>query len=191
MPKPRWTQARMREVAEEERAELGVAWYQPLDPYALAKQHGIPVYPIDELVDGERCEQAIRHFSMIRLNAWSAALVPVGPRRLIIENTTHPLARRRSSIAHELGHYLLEHEFDTVLLTEDGCRRYDKEKEKQATFLSGELLIPWKAAKRAAFDDKTNEQVALAFDVSPQFAQMRMSGARVLARNALAKQAML
>ncbi len=126
---------------------------------------------------------------MIRQNAWSAALVPVGRRRLIIENTAHPLVRRRSSIGHELGHYLLEHEFDSVLLTEDGCRRYDREKEKQATFLSGELLIPWKAATRAAFDDKTNEEVALEFGVSTQFAQMRMSGARVLARNALAKQA--
>jgi hypothetical protein len=188
MSKRRWTQATMRALAEEERAELGVGRYQPLDPYALASHHGIPVYPIDELVDGARCEQAVHHFSVTRQHAWSAALVPVGRRRLIIENTTHPLARRRSSIAHELGHYLLEHEFDTVLLTEDGCRRYDKEKEKQATFLSGELLIPWKAAQRAAFDDKTNEQVALAFDVSTQFAQMRMSGARVYARNALAKQ---
>lgn len=188
MSKRRWTQAAMRELAEEERAELGLAWHQPLDPYALASHHGIPVYSIDELVDGVRCEQAVHHFSVVRQRAWSAALVPVGRRRLIVENTTHPPARRRSSIGHELGHYLLEHEFDTVLLTEDGCRQYDPAKEKQATFLSGELLIPWKAAQRAAFDDKTNEQVALAFGVSAQFAQMRMSGARVLARNALAKQ---
>ncbi|MBC6447972.1 ImmA/IrrE family metallo-endopeptidase [Actinokineospora xionganensis] len=86
------------------------------------------------------------------------------------------------------GHYLIEHQFDTILLTEEGCRRFDGEKEKQTKFLSGELLIPWKAAVRAAFDEKTNEQVACEFGVSEQFAQMRMAGARVFARNALARQ---
>ncbi|WP_439664646.1 ImmA/IrrE family metallo-endopeptidase [Lentzea sp. HUAS TT2] len=177
----------MREVAAEERAELGLTWDQPLDPYLLAKTHGIRVYPVDELPDCEGAERAVRHFTARRTDTWSAALVPVGHRRLIIENTSHAPVRRRSSIAHELGHFLLEHVFDEVLLTAEGCRRFDREKEKQATFVSGELLVPWKGAVEAALADMTNAQVAQTYGVSEQFAQMRMSGARVVARNIRAK----
>lgn len=179
----------MREVAEEERADLGLSPFEPLDPYRLAAEHGIPVYPINELADCLESEAAVRHFTAVRPAAWSAALIPLASHRLIIENTEHHLNRRRSSVAHEVGHHLLEHEFTEVLLTEDGCRRFEPTREKEATFLAGELLIPTRAAKRAAFDGKTNTQVAEAFGVSEQFAQMRMAGARVMAQRALAKQA--
>lgn len=185
----RWTQAAMREVAQEERTGIGLTPLQPLDPYRLAAEHGIPIYPIDELSDELCSEESVQHFTHNRRTVWSAALVPVGTVRLIIENTAHTVARRRSSIGHELGHHLLEHAFDHVLLTEDGCRRFDPVKEKQATFIAGELLIPTLAANRAAFDQKTNQQVAAVYGVSEQFAQMRMSGPRVMAQRALAKQA--
>jgi Zn-dependent peptidase ImmA (M78 family) len=79
----------------------------------------------------------------------------------------------------------LEHEFDNVLLAEDGCRRFDPREEKQATFMSGELLIPQAAANGAAFDGKTNEQVAIAFGVSEQFARMQLSGPRKMANERL------
>lgn len=184
----RWTQAKMREVAEEERKELGLGWNEPLDPYALAEKYGIPIYPVHELAENDECRLAVDHFTHARQHAWSAALVPVGRRRLIIENTAHPPVRRRSNIAHELGHHLLEHDFDEVLLTDEGCRRFDSEKEKQAKFISGELLVPNKAAMRAAYDGLTNEQVAEKFNVSTQFAQMRMYGARVIAQRAITKQ---
>jgi hypothetical protein len=179
----------MRAVAEEERAELGLSPLEPLDPYRLADQHGIPVYPLDELADRPDSQAAVRHFTSVRSRVWSAALITVGNGRLIIENTAHHVDRRCASLAHELGHHLLEHAFADMLLTEDGCRRFDPAREKEATFLAGQLLIPDTAAKRAAFDGKTNAQVATTYGVSEQFAQMRMSGARVVAQRALAKQA--
>jgi hypothetical protein len=186
MPIP-WTQAAMREVARQERAVLGLTPSSPLNPYDLAAEHGIEVYPIEELAGGPR-SASVLHFTRVRRSAWSAALIPIGSARIIVENTAHSPARRRSSIAHELGHHLLEHEFDDVLLTEDGCRRFDAGKERQARFISGELLIPLPAATRAAFDGKTNQEVARAFGVSTQFAQMCMAGPRILAQRALAKQ---
>jgi len=184
----RWTQAAMRDVAHQERAGLGLTPFQRLDPYQLAAAHGIAVYPIDELVDDVCPAASIRHLTRTRRHVWSAALIPVGSARIIIENTAHSRRRRLSSIAHELSHHLLEHEFDDVLLTDDGCRRFDAEKERQARYLSGELLIPLLAAKRAAFDGKANREVARAFGVSEQFAQMRMAGPRILAQRALARQ---
>lgn len=183
----RWTQAAMRAVAFEERAELTLDPLEPLDPYDLANNHGISVFPITELA-ADQAAAAADYFTTVKPNSWSAALIPVGSARIIIENDTHSLPRRRSSIAHELGHFLLEHIFDNILLTDDGCRRFDAAKENQAKFISGELLVPWDAAKKAAFQELTNEEIADTFGVSTQFAQMRMAGARVFARNALQKQ---
>jgi IrrE N-terminal-like domain len=185
----RWTQDKMKEVAAEERGWLGLGPFDSLDPYALALEHGIPVYPIDELADEYCPPEAVAHFTVNRPKVWSAALVPVGSVRLILENTGHSAARRCSSVAHELSHHFLEHEFGDVLLTDDGCRELDKKIENDANFLAGELLIPYRAALKAAFAEKTNEEIAACYGVSPQFAQMRMKGARVHAQRALAKQA--
>lgn len=184
----RWTQAAMRDVALQERADLSLTPLHRLDPYRLAAAHGILVYPADELAD-ELCPAAsIRRFVRDRRHVWSAALIPIGSARVVIENTAHTPCRRRSSITHELSHHLLEHEFEDVLLAENGCRRFDAAKERQALFLSGELLVPSPAAVRAAFDGRTDREVARAFGVSEQFARMRMAGARVRARRALARQ---
>jgi hypothetical protein len=185
----RWTQESMKEVAAEERGWLGLGLMDRLDPYLLAREHGIPVYPIADLPDQHCSQGAVAHFTATRTAVWSAALVPVGTGRLIMENTGHSSARRCASVAHELSHHLLEHEFDDVLLADDGCRKIDKKKEKEANFLAGELLVPYQAALKVAFAEKTNEEVAAIFGVSTQFAQMCMKGARVHAQRALAKQA--
>src|SRR5712691_4250403 len=179
----------MKEVAAEERGWLGLGLVDRLDPYALAREHGIPVYPIDELPDEYCSQDAVVHFTVSRTGVWSAALVPVGNGRLILENTGHCQERRCASLAHELSHHLLEHEFDDVLLADDGCRKVDKNKEKEANFLAAELLIPYQAALKAAFAEKANEEIAAIYGVSTQFAQMCMKGARVHAQRALAKQA--
>lgn len=47
----RWTQVMMREVAKEERMEVGLNDFQPLDPRQIAAAHGIPVYPLSQLAD--------------------------------------------------------------------------------------------------------------------------------------------
>ena len=45
----RWTQALMRDVAQEERSALGLGAADPFDPYALAEEHGIAVYTLSGL----------------------------------------------------------------------------------------------------------------------------------------------
>lgn len=179
----------MIELAQEERAGLGLGPIEQFDPFALAAEHGIPVYPLDELGDCVEAQAAVEHFTGVRQSVWSAALLPVGSARLILVNTGHLLVRQVSSIAHELGHHLLEHPFDSMLLTEDKkCRQFDAGKEKEAKFLSGELLIPQVAARKAAFAGRTNDEIAERFGVSPQFAQMQMAGARKFAANAVRRQ---
>jgi Zn-dependent peptidase ImmA (M78 family) len=41
--------------------------------------------------------------------------MPLGTGRMIIEHDGHDEVRRRASIAHELGHHMLEHPFDAAL----------------------------------------------------------------------------
>lgn len=174
----------MREVAQEERTVLGLGAVDPFDPYALAEEHGIPVYALRSLPEFGLGSEALSHFTSRDASAWSAALVPLHAARVIIENDAHALVRRRSNIAHELGHHLLEHPFDNVILGEDHRRQFNEQQEKQATFMAGELLIPLAAAERMAFKGWDNARVAEAYGVSEQFAQMQMKGQRVRARRA-------
>ncbi|MCO5974828.1 ImmA/IrrE family metallo-endopeptidase [Actinoallomurus soli] len=177
----------MREVAQEERAELGLSATDRFDPYALAEAHGIKVYTLSDLRQYDLGVQALHHFTEQDSSAWSAALVPFGTARIIIENETHAPARRRSNIAHELGHHLLEHPFDGVIFGENHKRQFNDKQEKQATFMAGELLIPLAAAARMAYAGWDNQRVADAYGVSPQFAQMQMKGQRVRAQRAARK----
>lgn len=185
---PKWTQPLMRQVALEERAELGLSIWEPLDPYGLAESHGVRVYEIAELAAAGCPTETIEFFTKIDTKAWSAALMPRGSTRFIIENGSHESVRRRSSVAHEMSHHLLEHPFSDTLVADDHKRLYSAELEEQALFLSGELLVPNEACVKLAFRSATNEDVARKFDVSTQFAQMRMRGVRVMASRALAKQ---
>ena len=177
----------MREVAGEEREGLSLGPLDQLDPYALAEAHGISVYSLSELRDWELSDAAHAHLHGANGASWSAALVPLGSARVIVENDGHALVRRRASIAHELGHHFLEHSFDSVILGEDHKRQFDTTQEKQANFMAGELLVPQEAAKKAAYSKWNNSQVAVEYGVSEQFAQMQMTGARVMAARASKK----
>jgi Zn-dependent peptidase ImmA (M78 family) len=178
----------MREVADDERSGLGLGPTDRLDPYALSKEHGIDVYSIHSLSDSGCSPETVAHFTQDRVNVWSAALVPIGRARIIIENTAHAAVRRVSSIAHELGHHFLEHDFDGVLLNEDGCRSFDPQREKEADFLASQLLVPEVARRKMAFAGWDNSRVGKHFGVSEQYSQMCMKGVRVMAARALSKQ---
>jgi hypothetical protein len=187
----RWTQKLMREVAQEEREALGLTVTDKLDPYRLADEHGISIYTLTELRDWDLSEEAHSHFFTNTTGSWSAALVPLGSGRIIIENDAHAEVRRRASVAHELGHHFLEHAFAEALIGGDHERLFDKTDEKQANFMAGELLVPDGAAFKAAYAKWTNAQVAQAYGVSEQFAQMQMKGARVVAERTARKRGRL
>jgi Zn-dependent peptidase ImmA (M78 family) len=78
---------------------------------------------------------------------------------------------------------------DRILFTNGkrGCANpASKEMEDQAAELSGELLLPAAAARRAAAYGRSDDQVAVQFDVSSEFARWRMNvtGARRIASRA-------
>lgn len=170
-----------RELALEVREELGTEVFAPLDPYALAKLYGVEVF---DLTHPALPPESVRHLTEVRPQVFSAALVPLDPSgAIIIENHVHPLKRRRSTMAHEMAHVLLEHPFGPMLTDDNGCRSAVREIEDEAAELSGELLIPTDAARAAAFRDWSDHSVANHFRVSLRMARWRMNvtGARRIA----------
>jgi Zn-dependent peptidase ImmA (M78 family) len=156
--------------------------------------HGVDVYSLSDLASSGCPQAAIDYFTSEQPESWSAALVPNGTGRFIVENTVHLPRRRRSNVAHEMAHLLLEHEFGRILFADGkrGCRNpATREMEDEAAELSGELLLPLAAARRAAAAKKSDEEVADIFDISTEFARWRMNvtGARLIAQRAARKRA--
>jgi hypothetical protein len=174
-----------RRLALELRAELGLGAYEQFDPYALATEYGIPIFALSDLGRDPEARSAAAHYTESGSATFSAALVPIGSNRFILDNDGHDPKRRRNSVSHEMSHLILEHAFGQVLLTADGYRPFSPENEDEANCLGGELLIPYTAAERAARLDWNDEQVADAYDVSIPLARMRMnlSGARKVVAN--------
>lgn len=166
--------AHARRLAVEVRAEIGLGPLDRLDPRDLADEYGIPIYTITSLATA--CDPDVAAwFAGAGKGVLSAALVPVGTGRFIVDNDLHAATRRASSVAHEMAHILCDHEFTDVLITADGCRAASREDEAQADWLGGELLIPDVAAMSAARADWTDQQVADTYGVSLQRATMRMN----------------
>lgn len=156
---------------------MGIDVFAPLDPYALARLYGIDVYSLTDL---PLPTEAVRHLTGPAADGFSGALIAVGSGRVIVENDAHDATRRRSTLAHEMAHVLLEHQFGLLLTGEDLCGATSATVEQEATELSGELLVPRDAARMAAFRGWTDTTVARYFRVSPRMARWRLNatGAR-------------
>lgn len=159
-------------LALEVRAELGIPVFAPLDPYTLAELYGIEVH---DLSDPHLPLAAVRHFTGPAAESFSGALIAVGTGSVIVENHVHGIARRRATVAHEMSHVLLEHEFGVLVTADGGCRPAGKTIEQEAAELSGELLVPRDAARTAAFRGWTDSTVARYFRVSERMARWRMN----------------
>ncbi|MGI5243148.1 ImmA/IrrE family metallo-endopeptidase [Dactylosporangium sp. CA-139066] len=187
------SKAELARRAVEVRTELGLTEFVKLDPYALAEVYGIAVHQLHSLVVTGCPDMTVQFFTQERPEVWSAALVPDGTGHLIVENTAHQPQRRRSNIAHEMAHVVLEHTFDRILFAGDvqkGCvNPGSREQEFEAAELGAELLLPKNAAAWAARKGMADAQVAELFDVSVQLAAWRMNstGARLRAQRAAAK----
>lgn len=176
-----------KRLALEVRGEVGLDAYAPLEPRDLADEYGIPVYLFTELAHYGCADATLSHFADDEVATFSAALVPVGTCRLILDNDNHAPTRRRASVAHEMAHVLLEHRFTAAILGPDGCRAVPPEIEDEAKWFSGELLITFAAATALARCGASDADVATRYGVSPRLAAMRMnsSGARKIAARQL------
>ncbi len=77
-------------------------------------------------------------------NGLSGALVIRGGQAVIVYNSSDPLVRRRFTVAHELGHYVLHTapDIDAVLFRDDRSSKGTSVKEIQANAFAAALLMP-------------------------------------------------
>lgn len=97
--------AEAKRLALEVREELGVTAHEAMDPYALAELYGIDVFTLHDVAqDHSEATAALRHFTEIRPDVFSAAVLCLGPRRVIVENSGHERPRRASTRARDVAH---------------------------------------------------------------------------------------
>lgn len=159
-------------IAREVRAELGLRFIDPLDPWALARHLEIPVVPLSSYAG--LVADAVHHFHRVDRGAFSAVTVFDGPRRLIVYNDSHSLGRRASDLAHELAHALLLHRPGPAL-DHRGCRRWNADQEDEANWLAGALLISEDAALQIARSGEPLDEAARRCRVSPAMITFRLN----------------
>lgn len=174
----------LKRLAVEVRAEIGLGPRDVFNPWLLAETYGIDVYRLSEV---DCSDEALQHFCGAGASAFSGALIPLGTGAVILENDSHEIQRRRSTLGHELAHLLRNHPFGQGIVNEGGCRVANPELEAEAAELGGELLLPFEAAKALARKQTTDEQAAAEFQVSIDIARWRLNhtGAREIARRGL------
>lgn len=164
-------------TAREIREELGLTARDRLDPLSLANYLEVPVVPLSDY--GQDAPFALRHFSKVEVEAFSAGTIFDGPRRTIVHNDSHSPGRQASNLTHELGHALLLHD-PTPALDDRGCRLWNQNIEDEAQWLAGALLITEDAALWIARGGASISQAAVHFGVSEPMITYRLNvtGAR-------------
>lgn len=180
---PRGFVKEAQQIAAEERAELGLASFDPLDPWVLAKLHGVRVLELRGLAANCGAAEAVRTFTRQRQSVFSAALLPLGSGAMIVENDSHSYTRRVANTTHEMAHVLLEHDFHPSLASGD-CRGTTSLREREADRLMIELLVPGPSGLECARRGMSDEEVADRFGISVDMARMclNLTGARKRAR---------
>jgi hypothetical protein len=156
------------------RRDLGLSPIAPLDPRDLAKHLGISIWaPAD--IPGLP-PQDVRHLTMKASDSWSAATLRNGKASLIIINNAHARTRQNNSIAHEIGHVVLEHEPAKMYVTPDGLMmmsEYNNVHEEEASWFAGAILVPRDALLDVIKRGLVEAAAANYYGVSPAIFRMR------------------
>lgn len=124
-----------------------------------------PPVPLDDIVNKIGLKKVEFDFA----NELSGVLKP--ERKIIGINKKNSPARKRFTIAHELGHYILGH--DEIDFVDD---KFDRPlpKEREANLFASMLLMPASLVKKYFNDSQDIERLAAKFEVSEQAITIRL-----------------
>ncbi len=127
-------------IAEGIRRELGLSSAESVSPDAIAELQGVQIVAGDELIPRQRFVE----LENIQTGAFSACTLRPSPDRVVIVfNPLSAESRRKSDLAHELAHLLLNHKLSRIeRLGEISFLTCDSVQEAEASWLSGCLLLP-------------------------------------------------
>lgn len=168
-------------IARDVRTELGMKATQPVEPELLARLLGIEVRAGDELIPRERFSE----LESIQPDSFSACtLRPLPDRLVVVYNPLSAESRRRSDVAHELAHALLDHDLSRVERLGDvtflSC---DPTQEEEAAWLSGCLLLPRALLLAEVRGGSDAKDIAKRCGVSERMAQYRLDVTGVVRQN--------
>ena len=108
MSLPYGFKAKADRIAVGLRGQMGLRPYAPIDLYDLAENKlKLMVVPIRAFRNV--CPEHVARLTQVDTGAFSASLLPVGNRRIILLNDGHSYRRQNSDLGHEIAHALLAH----------------------------------------------------------------------------------
>ena len=178
MTLPRGFKAQAERDALEFRQKLATPHLAPIDIEALAELVNAQVISGEKLVDITRFQELER----VQVGAFSAATFLIDNKHFIVTNPLSSEPRRRSDIAHELGHLILKHELGEIRQVEGVPFRSCKpDEEEQATAYGSTLLLPSQVLKSLVFKGVTDPaKIAQSQNVSIEMARFRLNTSGVL-----------
>lgn len=176
MALPRGFKAEAERIAQRLRTDAGVGRSARLKLKSVAESLDVRIVSADELVPLE----ILHEIERIQAYSFSACTFEINERHVIVFNPIRSRPRRRSDIAHELAHIILEHDLTEIQYLNDvPFRTCRPDQEQEATALGGTLLLPRPALLEEARHGATIERVAKKFDVTKQMAQFRWNSTGV------------
>lgn len=160
-------------IARRVRTELGMSATQSVAPEVLAKLLGIEVRAGDELIPRRRFVE----LEKIQPGCFSACtLRPSVDRVVVVYNPLSGESRRRSNLAHELAHTLLDHELSRIeKLGDIAFLSCDPTQEEEAAWLSGCLLLPRALLLVEVGRGSSAQDIARKYGVSERMARYRLN----------------
>jgi Zn-dependent peptidase ImmA (M78 family) len=159
----------------EVRRTLGISARGSLSAERLADHMGVTVWAATMVRGLSEADQ--RHLLDTARDEWSAFVLQVTSRHLIVYNPQQSLGRLNSVLMHELSHIMLGHELAEAKQTADGHfmnGSYDQEQEDEATWLGGTLLLPRPALIWIRGEGITEEEACRRFEVSSDMLRWRI-----------------
>ena len=184
MALPRGFKAKADRIAIGLRRQMGIRDQDPINVDALSAKLGLAILQLSSFADA--CPDEVAHLTDDHPSEFSASLLRLGNRCVILENDRHSPGRRSSNLAHEMAHYLLAHN-PTALNGSFSHGRRDPDIERQADCLASHILIPNAAAHRIVWKPDSQDDICRQYGVSRQMLDYRLntSGARLRQKRSL------
>ena len=169
-------------IAQGVRSELGMGAAQMVTPEVLADLLSVEVRSGDELIPRKRFEE----LDDIQEGAFSACTFrPSNGRVVVVYNPISPPTRKRSDLAHELAHILLDHDLSRIeKLGDITFVTCDATQEDEAAWLAGCFLLPRALLLREVRRGSSAGEIARKYGVSESLARYRVNVTGVARQNA-------
>jgi Zn-dependent peptidase ImmA (M78 family) len=163
-------------ISEQQRAQLGLSIFSPLNAFDLADHLEIPILPFNEILPEDQAKKLIE-------KDVSALWMPnCDGDPIILNNPTHSAYRQQSDIMHEIAHILRKHttsEEVRRLCLLLNLRSYNKVQEEEAIYLGGCLQITRAGLLWTLKQNYTHEQIAEYYGASIDMVRFRINSTGV------------